>query len=111
MPENERVTRLEERLQAALDATTVAKHEVDRRLDEMNLLRHQIESERGAYVTVVRYEERHEDLARRVSDTENRISAIEGGNLMKTATIGWLLAALGVFVTLVIVIVNIVTGA
>jgi hypothetical protein len=111
MPENERVARLEERLQAMLDATAIAKIEVDRRLDEMNALRHQIEGERGQFVGATRYEERHEELTRRIAQTENRLSSIEGGNLIKTASIGWILTGFGLLIAAVVVIVNIITTA
>lgn len=47
----ERLVRLEERLTSSDKALEVARHEIDRRLAEMNELRKQITDERNIYLT------------------------------------------------------------
>jgi hypothetical protein len=106
-----RLARLEERVEGMRISTQVAKEEIDRRLDEMNMLRRQIESERGAYVDIARYEERHEDLGNRLTSLENRVAVMEGGNTIKAGTISWGIAGLGVVITVVVIIVNVLTGS
>lgn len=105
-----RLARLEERVDGILTSTSVAKTEVDRRLDEMNELRRQIEKERGRYLEVDRYDERHEDIQNLVNSLDRRLSTIEGGSQIKATTIGWGIAAMGVALTVIVVVVNVLTG-
>jgi len=96
------VDTLKEYVERILDEQTearkIAKAEVDRRLDAMNELRDQIDSERGRYVEREMYDQRHQDLERRVGGVEGRLSNIEGGIQIRAATIGWGLAALAVLI-------------
>lgn len=99
-------------------ATQIAKGEVDRRLDEMNELRRQIETERGQFVTRELYDERHAELENKVEiQRENlsgygaRLSRMEGGTQVKASTIGLGLTGLGVFLGVVVVVVNLLTGS
>ena len=87
-------------------AREIAKGEVDRRLDQMNELRDQIDAERGRYLSVERYEDRHRELERTISAHESRLSNLEGGNQIKASTVTWVLAVLGLFVTVVVIGVN-----
>jgi hypothetical protein len=105
-----RLARLEERIEGMRNATNVAKREVDRRLNEMNQLRKQIESERGRFVEREYYDQAHKNLETQVNSLDRRVSAMEGGNQIKASTIGWGLAAAGVFVTVVVVVVNLLTA-
>jgi hypothetical protein len=41
---------------------------------------------------------------------ENRVAAMEGGNVIKAGTIGWGLAGLGVLVMVVAILVNVLTS-
>ena len=92
------------------EAIEIAREDVERRLDGMNEVREQISSERGRYLTREMYDERHQVLTDLVGSLENRVSAIEGGSLIKAATIGWLLAGMGLLITIVVVVVNVVTA-
>jgi predicted RNase H-like nuclease (RuvC/YqgF family) len=107
---SDRLARLEERVEGMRTSTDVAKDEIDRRLDDMNELRRQIEAERGRYIDVDRYDERHEELQKQLNRMENRVAAMEGGNVIKAGTIGWGLAGLGVLVTVVAILVNVLTS-
>ncbi len=134
---DERLARLEEAVRRTDDATRIAKTEVDRRLGDMNQLREQINRERGTYVDKDSYEKRHEEIRerldriqlnvsdyvqkgfydehheeirRRLGEVENRLATIEGGNLVKASQIGWLLAGLGLVITIVVVVVNLLVS-
>jgi hypothetical protein len=53
------VTRLEERSKSSEEAINLAKKEIDRRLNEMNELRKQIDNERHVYVSRLEYDSKH----------------------------------------------------
>ena len=79
------------------EAIEAARVEINRRLDEMNQLRHQIESERDKYMTRQAYEQYHEALITRVGALENWRANIVG------RTVG--LAVVGtIFVSVVVAV-------
>jgi hypothetical protein len=92
----ERVARLEAQVEAVKEATVLAKDEVD--------------GWRGKFIDTDRYEERHHELLGRLGEVERALSAIQGGTQVKTATIGWVIAGAGLFITFVVVITNILTA-
>ena len=57
----------------ALQSIHTRNETIDSRLDDMNQLREQITSERGAYVTREAYTEAHEALRARVAEVESRL--------------------------------------
>lgn len=56
----------------------IAKEEVDRRLEDMNQMREQIDRERGTFVTSSVYESKHEAVVARVNLLENARANIDG---------------------------------
>lgn len=85
-----------EALEAQIASTA---KELERRLDEMNRLRHQIEEERGHYITTARYDEKHEDLSRRLSSLE-RWQANLTGRMVGLGLIGAaFIAVVAAFIT------------
>lgn len=83
-----------------------AGQDIDRRLEEMNQFRAQIQEERGEFLTKMEYESRHRELEIRLSTTKDgqdkRIGALE---LAKSNMDGriW---ALGAGITILTVMVN-----
>lgn len=100
----------ERRFKEVEEKTELARREVDRRMEGMNELRAQIEQERGQYMTRELYDQRHEALVGRVGRLDNRLATLEGGTQIRAATVGWLIAGLGLILTVVIVVVNVLTG-
>jgi predicted nucleic acid-binding Zn-ribbon protein len=62
--------RLTERLEGHAEALEIARSTIDRRLNGMNELREQINRERSDYVGQEAYQQRHEDLQRRIGSLE-----------------------------------------
>ena len=72
-----RIAVLEAQRREDLRARKIAREEVNRRLDDMNELREQINRERGAYLRDDEYERRHEALSGEVaSSTREAASAL-----------------------------------
>ena len=65
-----RLTRVEEKVNAAASALEIAAKDIDRRLDSMNEYRRQIESERVAYIT----RNEHEVVVTAITDLKLRVS-------------------------------------
>lgn len=91
-------------------ANIVALRELERRLDEMNELRRQITAERGIYMTREMYDQKHDELEHLVGQLTAKVSTIEGGNIVKASTITWALASLGLAITVVVVLINLITS-
>jgi len=91
-------------------ANVVPLRELERRLNEMNELRRQIIAERGIYMTREMYDQKHDELEHLVVQLTAKVSTIEGGNIVKSSTITWALAGLGVVITLVVVFINLATS-
>lgn len=113
-------TYFEARLTALEQSIEVAKQANDRRLDDMNKLREQINEERGHYVSRDLYDQRHEELIKRLNAhegeadkrfaaIESRVSSAEGAYRVKASTIGWLIAGMGVLITILVVIGNLLS--
>lgn len=66
--------------------------------------------ETNTYVREIPYTARHEELQGRIGELASRLSTIEGGNVYKTGTIGWLFAGLGLVITVVVIVVNVLTS-
>ena len=69
---------LQESREAMASALQVASDNIDRRLDEMNELRAQINTERGAYLTRLEYDAKHEQLVTRVQAMETTLAGLTG---------------------------------
>lgn len=87
---------IDERLAANNRATDIAKADVDRRLEEMNQLRAQIGEERGAYVPVAQYDERHRDLEKRLETMDRQLSGNQGRRTATAAFAGILVTVIGI---------------
>jgi len=85
------VARLEEKNAAASKAIEVAKEEIDRRLLEMNQLRHQISEERGHYVLRLEFDTKHDTLNRAVSNLQRFQWGMIGGLAVFQVLIGLVL--------------------
>lgn len=66
----ERVAAVEVKVAESEKALTVAKKEIDRRLEEMNKLREQVTAERNQYLTRDLFDKLHDQLIGRVSALE-----------------------------------------
>lgn len=65
-----RLARIEEKMMASAVAVEIAKHEVNHRLENMNFLRDQVNSERGAYMLRSEYEAKSEILSNAIHDLQ-----------------------------------------
>ncbi len=72
---------------------------MDRRLDDMNDFRAQVEADRPNYITVARYDEKHADLERRLAKIEAWQANIMG-RVVGIAVLGSVfIAAVAAFIT------------
>jgi hypothetical protein len=85
-------------------ALKLAREDVNRRLGEMNQLREQITTERGAYPTRVEYDAKHDQLVQRVQTIETQFAALTGRLTVMAALAG---VAVSVIVTVVLKLVNV----
>jgi hypothetical protein len=83
--------------QAQSRAVIVARTEIDRRLETMNDLRAQINSERGMFTSRELHDRDHRALELRLNDAEGRISKSEGNS---KATMLWMGAVITVVVSM-----------
>ena len=64
------VARITERMAGEREALREARDGINRRLEQMDELRSQIESERSQYLSVARFDAQHESLVDRVNGIE-----------------------------------------
>jgi hypothetical protein len=82
-----RIARLEERYTAQQEAIGLARKDIERRLDEMNQFRAQINEERNIFMRKDTFDARHGELEGKVSKTELWKSNMEGRMWMLGALI------------------------
>jgi hypothetical protein len=62
-----KIARIDEKLMSYAAAIDIARGEINRRLEDMNDLRNQLNNERMMYVTRSEYESKHENLVTMIS--------------------------------------------
>jgi hypothetical protein len=83
--------------------------------------RAEVARERSNFLNVDDYERRHQDLikvsearyasmTKDIRDLSERLKEMEGGNIVKSSTITWALGGLGVVVTIIVVLANLITS-
>jgi hypothetical protein len=82
----------------ALDLAREAQHYRD---EQANKLREQIGEERGKYITAAVYDERHEELIRRITATENLLAESGGRSAGLSALLGYGIGVVGVVAAIV----------
>ena len=68
--DHDKVIRLEAHWAAGQEALGYARKDIDRRLEEMNQLRAQINAERGSFMTRLEYEAKHQTLISAISSLQ-----------------------------------------
>ncbi len=117
MAENERMARLEEQIKA-IDRLMVEKlRGVADLAEKHNDLIRQMQEKDKTYLNKEEYSIRHENLARlgdvtkeELRNLESRVATIEGGNLVRASTAVVAIGALGLFLTVVVILVNLLTS-
>ena len=75
------------------EAIAIAREDVERRLEEMNLMRQQIDSERGSYVRMDWFESKHKEVEGRITKLEEWQWKVVGGMavvLLIGSIFGWI---------------------
>lgn len=87
----ERVIRLEEQLKASSEALTIARRDIDRRLETMNELRAQINTERSIYLTREEYYAKQDTMNLQINGLQKFQWSITGALLAFQILIGLIL--------------------
>lgn len=106
-------TRLDERHSADQDAIGKADRASEKRFDGVNEFRSALADQQATFLTRTEYEAKHEALASRIDAVERAIDQAAGRNAGVRLSAGALvggLSGLAAFITVVIVLANVLTG-
>ena len=104
-----RITRIEERMRGEAMARIIAIREIDRRLEGMNELRNQINSERGHFVEREMYDERYTILTADLSNIHAEVTTLKATILAGKRAAGVMVAGATLVLGLVSIIANVLT--
>lgn len=96
-------------LSSAEKAVTKAETAAERRFESVNEFRAQLNDQAGTFMPRTEYQAKHEALEKQVDELTHRIARSEGSSSGKNAMYGWIVAAVGLVVA-VIVAMNSFTG-
>lgn len=96
-------------LDSAEKAVAKAETAAERRFEAVNEFRGQLADQAATLMPRIEYEAKHHALERQVDDLADRVTRAEGSSTGKGAMYGWIIAAVGLIVS-VVVMANVLVG-
>ena len=95
---NEKLTAIEKTQQLAL---TLAKEHLDRRLEEMNNFRRDMQRMEGSFMTKIEFDSKHEMVSKDIVDLRLSRAELQGKASQLSVNIALLFSALGVIIGII----------
>jgi len=91
----------ESRLTAMEKATSLAKADMEKRLDSMNEFRHQLDMQTREFVNTILYDKDIDRLDKDIRDLRDSKNQLEGKASMKSVVIGYIFTAIALIIGII----------
>jgi septal ring factor EnvC (AmiA/AmiB activator) len=89
------------RLAAIEKATSLAKADMEKRLDSMNEFRHQLDRQTRDFVNIINYDKDIDRLDKDIRDLRDSKNQLEGKASMKSVIIGYIFTAIAIIIGII----------